>query len=168
MIGSDDVDSELSDEPEKQEPPPWSALFLGGAKVVKSAYKKRRSRSVDLSPRPSTALGRATGRPRDRADKLRRRSSSIDTPEKKRNWVDKRTRILGASLPTACYNPPKFQSLDFSLNESELENGPGSPIQLHINSTNFDPNYEPESDDNSIPDMVRKIEFLWKFQFQSK
>ena len=160
LIGNDcDGDDEEVEEVDGAEPPPWSALFLGGAKIIKSAYNKRRSRSIDLSPRPATAMAPIHGR--GRVDKIRRRSSSIDTPEKKKNWMKNRSRMLACSLPTGTYNPPKFAPLDFSLNESELENGPGTPLpNLHIDDS---PRKMPnrleledlgDSDDNSINDEV--------------
>ena len=44
LIGHDESEEQTDAvEMEQKEQPPWSALFLGGAKVVKSAYKKRRT-----------------------------------------------------------------------------------------------------------------------------
>ena len=79
-IGSSEVSSN----------PPWSALFLGGAKVIQSSYKKRRSRSVDMSPRPSTAIGPTRTR-------VRRRSGSQETPDRK----NIKTNRMGCSMPIA-------------------------------------------------------------------
>lgn len=141
MIGHGD-DSILEESVDEQ-PAPWSALFLGGAKMIsKSTIKKRRSRSIDMSPRPATAAGRDMGRAsaRNRANKLRRRSSSIDSPKKQY----RPKTGMGLNLPR--YLSPQFQALDLSLNESELENGPGSPLpRLHIDQTCFG-----DSDDNSV------------------
>ena len=79
-IGSSEVSSN----------PPWSALFLGGAKVIQSSYKKRRSRSVDMSPRPLTASGPTRTR-------VRRRSGSQETPDRK----NIKTNRMGCSMPIA-------------------------------------------------------------------
>ena len=44
LIGHDESEEQTDVvQIEQKEQPPWSALFLGGAKVVKSAYKKRRA-----------------------------------------------------------------------------------------------------------------------------